>query len=994
LTLAVDAYGNVLRSASIAYARRAPAHEEQTKALATLTEQRFTNPVLLPDAHRTPALGAQSTCELTAPEIAGTAPLRFAAVEAISARAVAIPYHAMSARGRTERRLIARRRTIYRANDLATLLPDGVLQALALPGESFTLALTRDLLELFAEKAPAAELAAVLTAPQAGYRDLDGDGTFWVPSGRVFYAPEPSASPREELTFALRHFFLAHRYRDPFGNDTVVGYDQPYNLAPVMTRDMAGNVTRAKLDYRVLAPRRITDPNGNRSEARFDVLGLLAGTAIAGKAHGPAEGDSFEDFAADLTPVQIARYFEARDPRELASVALGTATNRLVYDFTRLPACAASIARETHVSDLAPGKRSQLQLRFVYADGFGREAQTRAQAEPGLLDLARSASGEANPRWVASGAKIYNNKGKPVRQYEPFFSAVPQFGIERWGVSSVFFYDPAERLVATLHPNRTYEKVVFDPWSQTAYDVNDTVTFDPGEDADVGEFFQRLPPADYWPTWYVQRIDGARGSHEQEAARKAAHHADTPTRTHFDVLGRAFLTVSDNGRGPDGKERLYATRAVLDIKGARLAMIDAVGRVAMREDYDLNGAKLRERSMEAGVRWMLQDVGGKPLRTWNSRGYAFRMVYDELNRPAHSFVRGGDPGDPDQYFPREIRFEETIYGDSAKAGLSETEREARNLRGRVFTHFDGAGVVHTDRYDFKGNSLISARSFAHDFIAPPDWSGPVALEMERFNSESVYDALNRAIAVTAPDGSVYRPTFNDASLLDRVEVNIRGAQRQGERVWTRFVDFINYDAKGQRTVIAYANGARTTYAYDPLTFRLIGLRTTRQAREDGVAARIFRDPDLVQDLSYTYDPVGNISRIGDRALRTVFHAGHRVDPVSDYIYDPLYRLLSATGREHKGQSALSFAPPDGNYRDFPFVGAARQHDLEALTRCRRLPAIPRRAGKTQMARICRPIGRPPPVARSPRCWRWQAPGWLPNTRSPAAVQSGAILAAH
>ena len=35
-------------------------------------------------------------------------------------------------------------------------------------------------------------------------------------------------------------------------------------------------------------------------------------------------------------------------------------------------------------------------------------------------------------------------------------------------------YDPAERVVATLHPNHTYEKVVFDPWQQTTYDVNDT----------------------------------------------------------------------------------------------------------------------------------------------------------------------------------------------------------------------------------------------------------------------------------------------------------------------------------------------------------------------------------------------------------------------------------------------------------------------------------------------------------------------------------------
>ena len=71
------------------------------------------------------------------------------------------------------------------------------------------------------------------------------------------------------------------------------------------------------------------------------------------------------------------------------------------------------------------------------------------------------------------------------------------------GVSPVLFYDPAERVVATLHPNHTYEKVVFDPWQQTTYDVNDTCaprnaqTGDPRTDPDIGgyvaEYFTDLP---------------------------------------------------------------------------------------------------------------------------------------------------------------------------------------------------------------------------------------------------------------------------------------------------------------------------------------------------------------------------------------------------------------------------------------------------------------------------------------------------------------------
>jgi hypothetical protein len=130
LTLAVDAYGNVLRSASIGYARRVPAHAEQATALATLTENRFTNPVLLPDAHRTPEPAVQSIYQLTASEIKGAVPLAFGTVAAIAGHATAISYLTTPTHGRTEKRLVARTRTLYRANDLTRILPDGVLEAL------------------------------------------------------------------------------------------------------------------------------------------------------------------------------------------------------------------------------------------------------------------------------------------------------------------------------------------------------------------------------------------------------------------------------------------------------------------------------------------------------------------------------------------------------------------------------------------------------------------------------------------------------------------------------------------------------------------------------------------------------------------------------------------------------------------------------------------------------------------------------------------------
>ena len=90
-------------------------------------------------------------------------------------------------------------------------------------------------------------------------------------------------------------------------------------------------------------------------------------------------------------------------------------------------------------------------------------------------------------------------------------------------------------------------------------------------------------------------------------------------------------------------------------------------------------------------------------------------------------------------------------------------------------------------------------------------------------------SIARVTLTTRQDNSVIRPGYNEANLLERVEANLRGAQQNGQPLWTPFVTDIDYDAKGQRTLIDYGNGVRTTYAYDPLTFRLTHLRTRRGA---------------------------------------------------------------------------------------------------------------------------------------------------------------------
>ena len=58
----------------------------------------------------------------------------------------------------------------------------------------------------------------------------------------------------------------------------------------------------------------------------------------------------------------------------------------------------------------------------------------------------------------------------------------------------------------------------------------------------------------------------------------------------------------------------------------------------------------------------------------------------------------------------------------------------------------------------------------------------------------------------------------------------------------------------------------------------------------------------MQDLSYTYDPAGNITHIQDDAdiQNVVFFRNRRVEPSADFTYDAIYRLIEASGREQLG----------------------------------------------------------------------------------------------
>jgi RHS repeat-associated protein len=986
LTLEVDDFGSVLKSASVAYPRRVAAPDlspddqrKQSCAWTTYTESDVTNGIDIADDYRAPMPAETRTYELTGYTPTGTAgryqPSDFVRPDPVDpSRLIAvfdseIEYEQQSGTG-AQRRIVERIRTLYRKDDLTALLPSAMLEARAFTGETYKLAFSPGLLSEVFQRGGNPLLpvpADVLGGPGpglGGYVDLDGNGRWWIPSGRVFLSPGAGDSADIELAYARQHFALPHRYRDPFHTAVIptekfVLYDA-YDLLLLETLDPLGNrVTAGQRrpdgtrepgipghDYRVLQPRLLTDPNRNRSMVAFDVLGMVVATAVMGK---PEEtlGDSLDGLDPNLTTAIVLDHLAhpLADPEAI----LGRATTRLVYDLRAYqrtesladpqPSVVYTLARETHDADLQPGQPTRIRHTFSYSDGFGREIQKKVEAEAGPAP-ARDGSGriiigadgrpqltagDVSPRWVGSGWTAFNNKGKPVRQYEPFFTDIHRFEFDlKIGITRVLFYDPVERAVVTLHPNHTWEKVVFDPWRQETWDVNDTVLVaDPRTDADAGPFFSRLADAEYLPSWYSQRSGGALGPAEQDAAAKTSVHAVSPAIAHADALGRTFLTVSHDkfqytGSAPG--EEFHTARTVYDVEGNQREISDAIGRTVMRYDFDMLGNRLHQASMEAGERWILNDAAGKSLCTWDSLGRQIRNEYDPLRRLTKTLLSTG--ANPPQLVGR------TSYGEA------EANAEDANLRGKPYQVFDQSGVATTDEYDFKGGLLRSRRQLAQNYRDTLDWLGPVPLETETYLSRTTYDALNRAVQIVVPHSdqpgaeiNVIEPVYNEANLLDQVHVWLGqpaepAAYLDPASALLHAVTNIDYDAKGQRTRIEYGNGVRTTYTYDPLTFRLVGLLTQR----DAVAfpGDCPQPPPAgwpgcsIQNLSYSYDPLGNVTSIHDAAQQSIFFRNKRVEPSNAYLYDSLYRLIEASGREHLGQ--VGGTPIPHSYNDSPRVG--------------------------------------------------------------------------
>ncbi|TVT79435.1 RHS repeat-associated core domain-containing protein [Pseudomonas sp. H3(2019)] len=325
---------------------------------------------------------------------------------------------------------------------------------------------------------------------------------------------------------------------------------------------------------------------------------------------------------------------------------------------------------------------------------------------------------------------------------------------------------------------------------------------------------------------------------------------------------------------------------------------DAAGRVVTQRDprflapterpnlttiYSLSGAALFTDSIDAGWRLGLPGEAGQVQEHWDSRGSHWESEYDEQRRLSaiHEHTEDSDW--------RTI--ERLTYADNA------AEFAERNQCGRLIRHDDPAGVVWFEQQALSGGLIRQTRRFLPDQADQfADWP---AAENERdpllqpgagYTTENRYNPLGGVLVQTDAGGHEQHFNLDRAGQLQRIDLTLKGQALQP------LLKATDYNAEGQLLTQITGNDVTSTATYEASTGRLGRLTATTSKRE------------RLQELSYEYDPVGNIVRLVDHTQPVSFFANQRVAPETTYTYDSLYQLTCAKGRETAGAGQSASLP--------------------------------------------------------------------------------------
>ncbi|AEA66851.1 MULTISPECIES: RHS repeat-associated core domain-containing protein [Pseudomonas] len=367
-------------------------------------------------------------------------------------------------------------------------------------------------------------------------------------------------------------------------------------------------------------------------------------------------------------------------------------------------------------------------------------------------------------------------------------------------------------------------------------------------------------------------------------------HRKTPTVNAIDSRGLPVRHVAYHRCQMDEPAQARITQRDHDLAGRQVAQRDprlfaTATDANLVTVYSLSGKALLVNSVDAGWRLNLPGDAGQIVHRWEQNEQHWRTTYDNQLRPTAVLERAAGQA------PR--RVECLRYGDSSP------EAATRNLCGALIRHDDSAGTLLIDEHALCGKPLSQTRRLLAD-ITPPDWPADekdrdsLLEEGKGHRTSWCYDALAQPIQQSDATQHQQRYAFDVAGQLMSVSLKINNTAIEK----TIAKDFV-YNALGQVESQTLGNGVISRAVFDPANGRLTSLCASVSGR-------------TLQDLHYSYDAVGNVTRIEDKVQPARFGHNQRVEAISTFAYDSLYQLIRATGREAAGLSvaALSKTPVD------------------------------------------------------------------------------------
>jgi RHS repeat-associated protein len=295
-----------------------------------------------------------------------------------------------------------------------------------------------------------------------------------------------------------------------------------------------------------------------------------------------------------------------------------------------------------------------------------------------------------------------------------------------------------------------------------------------------------------------------------------------------DAYDRLVTVIENNSSA------VYTTVYTYNGRGDLTGLTDALGNTRSFT-YDGLSRRLTAQDLHAsgdttfGIWTYVYDDAGNFSSTLDPKGQTIQFTYDNINR----------------------QLTENYTGVSG-VEVTNTYDTCTNGVGRLCT-VAKTGFSESRAYDPLGRVSLQTRT----------------IEGTPYTTSFAYDRQGNQLTITNPDSSQVQYVYNNAGQLNQVN------RKENAGGYVAVVSNIDYAPTERRTVIVNANGTTTTNTYD--AGELYRLRTKITSTPSGNQ----------QNLTYTYDPNGNVTQIVDASST-------QSAKTTIYAYDDLNRLLSAT----------------------------------------------------------------------------------------------------